>query len=62
MQEKADELRKKLRRHRAQIRERVPPSQRRRICDDDLEEENDQGCNGVLALDVSPRHTTTGRC
>jgi len=41
-QEKADELRKELHRQRAQMRERVPPSQRRRICDDDREEENDQ--------------------
>ena len=42
MQEKADELRKELRRQRAQMRERVPPSQRRLIGDDDREEENDQ--------------------
>ena len=41
-QEKADVLRKELRRQRAQMRERVPASQRRRICDDDREEENDQ--------------------
>jgi len=42
-QEKADELRKELRRQRAQMRERVLPSQRRRIGDHDREEENDQG-------------------
>jgi len=41
-QEEADELRKELRRQRAQMRERVPPSQRRWICDNDREEENDQ--------------------
>jgi len=41
-QEKADELPKELCRQRAQIRERVPPSQRRQIRDDDREEENDQ--------------------
>ena len=40
--EKADELRKKLPRLRAQMRERVPPSQQRQIRDDDREEENDQ--------------------
>jgi len=41
-QEKADDLRKELRRQRAQMRERVPLSQRRRIPDDDREEDNDQ--------------------
>jgi len=41
-QEKADELRKELRRQRAHLRERVPPSERRRIRDDDREEENNQ--------------------
>jgi len=41
-QEKSDELCKELRPQRAQKRERVPPSQRRRIRDDDCEEENDQ--------------------
>ena len=41
-QEKADELHKELRRERALIRERVPPSQRRWIGDDDRKEENDQ--------------------
>jgi len=41
-QEKADELRKKVRRQRVQIRERVHPSQRRRICNNDRAEENDQ--------------------
>jgi len=41
-QEKADKLRKELRRQRAHLRERVPPSQRRPIRDDDREEENDQ--------------------
>jgi len=41
-QEKADELSKELRRQRAQIRERVPPSQLRRIRDDHCEEETDQ--------------------
>jgi len=41
-QEKADELRKELRGQRAQMRERVPPSQSRWIRDDDREEENDQ--------------------
>jgi len=41
-QEKADELRKELRRQRAQMRERVPPFQWRRIRDDDREEENHQ--------------------
>ena len=48
-QEKADELRKKLRCERALIRERVPPSQRRRIRDDDLEEENDQRTELIYA-------------
>jgi len=38
----ADGLRKELRRQRAPMRERVPPSQRRRIRDDDCEEENHQ--------------------
>jgi len=42
MQEKAEELRKELRHQRAQMRERVSPSQRRRIRDDDREEENNQ--------------------
>jgi len=42
MQEKADELSKELHHQRAQMRERVPPSQRRRIRDDDCEAENDQ--------------------
>jgi len=41
-QDKADELCKELGRHRAQMRERVPPSQRCRIRDEDGEEENDQ--------------------
>jgi len=41
-QEKADELRKERRRQRAQMRERVPPSPRRRIRDDDREAENQQ--------------------
>jgi len=41
-QEKADELCKELRRQRAQMRERVPRSQRRQIRDNDGEEENDQ--------------------
>jgi len=41
-QEKADELRKELGRQRAQMRERVPPSELRRIRDDDREDENDQ--------------------
>ena len=41
-QEKADGLRKELRRQRGQMRERVPRSQRCRICDDDCNEENDQ--------------------
>jgi len=41
-QETADELRKELRHQRGQIRPQVPPSQLRRICDDDHEEENDQ--------------------
>jgi len=41
-QEKANELHKELRRQRAQMRERVPPSQRRRIHDVNYEEENDQ--------------------
>jgi len=41
-QVKADELRKELHHQRAQMREPVPLSQRRRICDDDREEENDQ--------------------
>jgi len=41
-QEKADELRKGLRHQRAQMREPVPPSQRRQIRDDDGEEENHQ--------------------
>jgi len=40
--EKADELRRELRCQRALLRERVPPSQRHRICDDHREEENDQ--------------------
>jgi len=35
MQEKPDELRKELRCQKAQMRERVPPAQWRRICDDD---------------------------
>ena len=35
-------MRKGLGRQRAQMRERVPPSQRRWIRDDDGEEENDQ--------------------
>jgi len=42
-QEKADQLRKEMRRQRAQMREPVPPSSRRRIRDDDREEENHQG-------------------
>ena len=42
MQRKANESRKELRRQRAQMRDRVPPSPRRRIHDDDREEENDQ--------------------
>jgi len=41
-QEKADELRKELRHQRAQMRERVPPSQQHGITDEDREEENDQ--------------------
>jgi len=41
-QEKADELSKELRRQRAQMRERVLPSQRRRIGDHNREQENDQ--------------------
>jgi len=41
-QEKADELRKELRRQRGQMREQVSTSQRRRIHDDNREEENDQ--------------------
>jgi len=41
-QEKVDELCKELRRQRTQMRERVPPSQRRRICDNDHEGENAQ--------------------
>jgi len=41
-QEKADELRKELRSQRAQMRGRVPPSQRRRIRYDNREEENHQ--------------------
>jgi len=41
-QEKADELRKELRRQRAQMREPVPASQGGRIRDDNREEENDQ--------------------
>jgi len=41
-QEKADELRKELRHLRAQMRERVPPSRRRRLRDADREEANDQ--------------------
>jgi len=41
-QKKADELCKELRGQRAQMRERVPPSQQRRIRDDDCEEPNDQ--------------------
>ena len=41
-QENADELRKQLCRERALIRERVPPSPWRRICDDGHEEENNQ--------------------
>jgi len=41
-QEKADERRKQLRRQRAQMKERVPPSQQRQILDHDHEEENDQ--------------------
>ena len=48
-QENADELRKELRRERALIRERVPPSQRRRIPDDDCEEENDQRMEFIYA-------------
>jgi len=36
-QEKAGELRKQLRRQRAQLREQVPASQRRRIRGDDRE-------------------------
>jgi len=42
-QEKANELRKEPRHQRAQMRERVPPSQWRRIRNDHREEENDQG-------------------
>jgi len=41
-QEKADELRNELCCQQAQMRERVPPSQRRQIRDNDREEENDQ--------------------
>jgi len=41
-QAKADELWKELRRQRAQMRERVRPSQRRGIHHEDREEENDQ--------------------
>ena len=42
MQEKADRLHKEVGHQRAQMRQRVPPSERRRICDDDLEEQNDE--------------------
>jgi len=42
-QENADELGKELRPQRAQMSERVPPSQRRRIRGDHGEEDNDQG-------------------
>jgi len=41
-QEKAHELRKVLHCQRAQMRERVPPSPRRRMHDNDREDENDQ--------------------
>jgi len=41
-QEKADELRKELRRQRAHMREREPPSARRRIRDNDRDEVNNQ--------------------
>jgi len=41
-QEKADELRQELCCQIAQMRERVPPSQRWRIRNDDREEDNDQ--------------------
>ena len=41
-QEKAHELRKELRRQRAQMREPVPPLQWRRIRDNDREAQNDQ--------------------
>jgi len=41
-QEKPDELGKELRRQRAQMKERLPPSQRRQIRDDHREEVNDQ--------------------
>jgi len=41
-QEKADEVRKELGGQRAQMRERVPPSQQHRIRDDHREEENNQ--------------------
>ena len=40
-QAKVDKQRKKIRRQRALIRERVAPSQRRRIRDDDRDEENE---------------------
>jgi len=46
-QEKANKLRKELRRQIAQMRERVRPSQRSRIRDDDREEENDH-CMEVI--------------
>ena len=48
-QEKADQLRKELRRERALIRERVPLSQRHRIRDDDRDEENDQSMELIYA-------------
>jgi len=41
-QENADELHQELRHQRAQMSQRVPPSQQRRIRDDDREEENSQ--------------------
>jgi len=41
-QEKADELRKELRCQRAQMQERLPPSQRCQIRDNDRQEQNDQ--------------------
>ena len=42
-QAKIDEERKELRRHRAQINQRVAPSKQRRVRDEDHEEENDRG-------------------
>ena len=57
-QAKIDEERKELRRQRAQINQRVAPSKRRRVHDEDRKEENDR----LMDLIHRESHLTLSRC